>query len=266
MRIRLVRLCSSVLSLSVVAACGQTSAPGTSTAWKDGSFRVDVARVLARSAIVLAQPNRRRNQALPLGNGSLGAAVWSEDGMTVQLNRMDTLPYRLSPGWFVIPGLTALTSARDYTGRLSLYDGEFKESGGGMTATAYMEPGTDTLIVDVTGARPGDEQTAQLRLWKPRKTQAAADGAVAMLSSSWVDDIDPGSSGRAFGALAAITAEGRDVTAEVTDALTVTVKFKPDAQGHFRVIAAAPHFDGTSDALAAARPALTAGNAGAHAS
>jgi hypothetical protein len=240
------------------------SAPGTSTAWKDGVFHVDEAGVLGRSAIVLGQPNARRNQAMPLGNGSLGAAVWSDNGLSAQLNRMDTLPYRLSPGWVVIPGLAALTGAKDYSGRLSLYDGEFTESGGGMTATAYVEPGTDTLVVDVTGAKPGEAQTAELKLWKPRKSQAVAKGAVAMLYSSWVDDIDPGASGRRFGALAAITAEGRDVSAVVTDPLSVTVTFKPDAQGHFRVIAAAPHYDGTMDALAVARPALVAGKVAAH--
>ena len=259
-------LAASAWTLSVLAWSGwaQTSAPDASTAWHDGQFHVDVEGVLGRSAIVLGQPNARSNQAMPLGNGSLGAAVWSENGLTAQLNRMDTLPYRLSPGWVIIPGLTALTSARDYSGRLNLYDGEFKESGGGMTATAYVEPATDTLIVDVTGAKPGKEQTAQLKLWEPRKTKAAVNGAVGMLSYSWMDDIDPGASGRPFGALAAITAEGQDVTAAVTDPFTVTVKFKPDAQGHFRVIAAAPHYDGTMNAFAVARPALKADTIVAH--
>jgi hypothetical protein len=259
------RLCAVVVASSglVVAGWGQ-SAPVATTAWKDGVFHVDEAGVLGRSAIVLGQPNARRNQAMPLGNGSLGVAVWSENGLSAQLNRMDTLPYRLSPGWVMIPGLAALTSAKDYSGRLSLYDGEFTESGGGMTATAYVEPGSDTLIVDVTGAKPGETQTAELKLWAPRKSQAAASGTVGMLSSSWVDDIDPGASGRRFGALAAITAEGRDVSAVVTDPLTVTVTFKPDARGHFRVIAAAPHYDGTMEALAVARPALVAGKVAAH--
>jgi len=64
---------------------------------------------------------------MPLGNGRLGVAVWSADGLTAQLNRADTLPERLSRGQVVIPGLSALISAKDYTGRLNLYDGEFRE-------------------------------------------------------------------------------------------------------------------------------------------
>jgi hypothetical protein len=141
----------------------QTGAAVDATAWCDGKFQTDAGGVLGRSAILLGQPNLNANQAMPLGNGSVGAAVWSENGMTAQLNRMDTLPYRLSPGWVTIPGIASLTGAKDYSGRLSLYDGEFRESGGGMTATAYVQPGTDTLIVDVTGAEPGKEQIAQLR-------------------------------------------------------------------------------------------------------
>jgi hypothetical protein len=263
---RLASLSASVLISSALLGAGQaqTSAPNASTAWRDGEFHVDVAGVLGRSAIVLAQPNVKRTQAMPLGNGSLGAAVWAENGFTAQLNRMDTLPYRLSPGWVVIPGLAALTGAKDYSGRLDLYNGEFKQSGGGMTATTYIEPGTDTLIIDVTGAKPGEEQTAQLKLWEPRKTKSAAKGPVAMLFSGWVDEIDPGSSGRPFGALAAITAEGQNVTASVTDGLTVTVKFKPGPRGHFRVIVAAPHFDGKTGPMAVARPALQAGKVEAH--
>ena len=82
-----------------------------------------------------------------------------------QLNRADTLPDRLSPGEVVIPSLSALTQAKDYSGRLNLYDGQYEERGGGMTATAYVQPDTDTLVVDVTGANPAEPQTALLRLW-----------------------------------------------------------------------------------------------------
>lgn len=238
-------------------------APAT-TAWRDGSFHVDVPGVISRSIIILAQPNLATEQAMPLGNGSLGVAVWSQDGLTAQLNRADTMPGRLSPGEIVIPGLAALTAAKDYSGRLNLYDGEFQEQGGGMTATAYVQPQTDTLVIDVTGAPAAVEQTAILRLWSPRKPHAAASGRVAYLSQSWLDDKNPGASGRPFGALAAVTADGRNVSASVTDPLTVTVSFMPYADGHFRVVVASPHFDGKTSAPAAARPALLAGPAAEH--
>jgi len=246
------------------ASAAQSTASDPATAWRDGKFHVDVAGVIGRSAIVLGQPNVEAAQAMPLGNGQLGVAVWSANGLTAQLNRNDTLPDRLSPGEVMIPGLSALTEARDYAGRLNLYDGEFEEHGGGMTATAYVQPDTATLIVDVTGAPPDKEQTAQLKLWSPRTPQAVAKSRMGWLSQSWIDDKNPGASGRPFGSLSAITAEGRDVEAAVTDPLTITVSFKPYADGHFRIIVASPHYDGKVEAQAALRSSLVAGDAAAH--
>ena len=259
------RICLALLLSALSPWVGAQQAPeDATTAWHEGRFQVDAAGVLSRSAIVLERPNLQAIQAMPLGNGSLGVAVWSENGLTAQLNRADTLPKRLSTGQVVIPGLLALTQAKDYAGRLDFYDGEFQEHGGGMTATAYVQPGTDMLIIEVTGAKADEAQTAQLKLWEPRTTTAVAKGAVGLLSQGWVDEIDPGASGRPFGALAAITAEGREVSAAVTDPLTVTVAFKPNADGHFKIIVASPHYDGKLDALTVARPALSPGNGQAH--
>lgn len=254
---------AAAMMLGSAAAWAQTNAPPT-TAWQHGQFRVDTAGVIHRSDIVLERPNRDAAEAVPLGNGRLGAAVWSADGLTVQLNRADTLPDRLSPGQLVIPGLSRLTGAPDYSGRLDLYDGEMREQGHGMTAAVWVEAATDTLVVDVTGADPGKMQTAQLHLWSPRKPQPGASGAAAFLSEAWTDSTNPGASGRRFGSLAAVTAIGRNVTASVTNPLTVSVSFKPAADGHFRVLVAAPHYQGAPDALGAARPALVSPSAAAH--
>jgi hypothetical protein len=254
-----------LLCLVFTAEVGaQSSPPDSTTAWHDGKFQVDVAGVLSRSSVILSQPNMKANQALPLGNGRLGVAVWSENGLTAQLNRVDTLPDRLSPGRVVIPSLSSLTQAKDYAGRLDLYDGEFQEHGGGMAATAYVQPDTDTLIIDVTGTKVDEPQTAQLKLWEPRTTRAVAKGQVGLLSQGWIDDLNPGASGRPFGALSAIRVEARDVSVVVTDPLTVTVTFKPDADGHFKVVVASPHYDGKLDPLTVARPALSAGTPTAH--
>lgn len=234
------------------------------SAWHDGGFRVDVPGVIGRSDIVLGRANRDAGEAMPLGNGKLGVAVWSAEGFTAQLNRNDTMPDRLSPGQVTIPGLAALTGAKDYAGRLDLYHGEFREQGGGMAATAFVEPDSDVLIVDVTGANPNEQQTALLKLWAPRTPQAATQGRAGLLSQAWVDNKNPGASGRAFGTLSAITAQGRGVSAAVTDPLTVTVSFKPFEDGHFRVIVAVPHYDGSGDVEKIADRALFAQPGTAH--
>jgi hypothetical protein len=231
---------------------------GASTAWHDGAFREDVPGVVGRSDVVLGQPNTAPAQAMPLGNGSLGAGVWAANGFTAQLNRADTLPDRLSPGQLVIPGLAALTGAADYRGRLDLYDGVLTESGGGMTATAYVRADTDELVVDVTGADPASTQSVQLHLWQPRTPTTQVIGSVGALSQTWVDNIQPGGGGQTFGALAAATVGGRDVTASVVDPVTVQLSFRPNRNGSYQVVVAAPQWTGGDTATVAAKVARDA--------
>lgn len=255
-------LAAGTLAAGVIPAAGTASAAqGTTTAWQNGRFVVDPAGVTARSDIVLDQPNTQPDQSMPLGDGQLGAAVWAANGMTIQLNRADTMPYRRSPGWIVIPGLSQLTSAPDFHATLDLYNGQLTESGGGMTATVWVEAGQPDVVVSVTGADPDTTQTAQVELWQPRTPTANANGAIGTLAQTWTDDGDPaypGGTGDTYGSLAAITAAGRDVTASVASPLSVQVSFKPDASGSYRVVVAAPHWAG-GNALATAGPLLAAG-------
>jgi alpha-L-fucosidase 2 len=238
-------LLAAILLLSAAPLCAQ---PPATTAWRDGTFHLNSARVVSESDIILGQPNLKAAEALPLGNGRLGAAVWSANGLTIQLNRADTLPHRLSPGQITVPGLAQLTHAADYRGRLDIYNGAFVERGGGMSATVYVQPHSDILIVDVTGANPSEPQTATLQLWEPRAPKASAHSAVGVLAETWLDDVDPGASGQRFGSLAAITAEGRNGTVSVTHSRAVTLTVTPNANGSFRILIAAPRYMESGDA------------------
>jgi alpha-L-fucosidase 2 len=241
-----VHLFKPIFAVALIIAPGAAAQQSPSvTAWKSGHFAIDTAGLLSRSDIVLTQPNPLPEEAMPMGNGRLGVAVWSAGGFTAQLNRADTLPHRDSPGQLVIPSLAALTSAGNFKGRLDLYNGTLVEHGGGLTLTAYVQASTDTFVVDVTGADPDSIQTAELRLWPPRTPQATASGKIGTLSQAWVDHYGPGASGETFGALAAVTAVGREVSAAITNSRAVTVTFKPEADGHFQVIVASPAFRGT---------------------
>jgi hypothetical protein len=219
------------------------AATGT-TAWRTGSFVVDTPNVVRRSDIVLGSPNNSASQFVPLGNGSLGAAVWAAGGFTAQLNRTDTFPDRKSPGQVTIPGLSRLTTAADFNGYLDLYDGTLHESGGGMTLTAYLRADAAELVVDVTGADPNSSQTAQVALWSGRSPSAQASGAVATLAETWVDNSGSGNSGQTFGSLAAVTAGGRGVTASNPNSTTARVSFQPNTDGSFRVVVGAPAWTG----------------------
>jgi hypothetical protein len=222
------------------------------TAWRTDHFHVDVANVVRQSNVILLQPNMNANQSMPLGNGKLGVAIWSGNGLTVQLNRVDTFPNRKSPGQVVIPGLSVLTKGANYHGSLDLYDAMFRESGGKMTATAYILQNKDELIIDVTGANPNETQTAQIQLWPGRSPTARADGAFASLAETFVDNpgcCGAGASNQTFGSLAGITAGGRNVTASVVNPTTIQVSFKPNTNGSFRIVVASPSWAGKGNAL-----------------
>ena len=153
---------AAVLAQPAVAA-------SVTTAWQNGSFSLNPAGVVAESDIVLGAANTADSQSLPLGNGSLGVAAWAANGFTAQLNRSDTMPYRLSPGQVNIPGLSAMTSASNFSGTLDLYDGVLDESGGGMSMQAWVPAGKDELVVNVTGANPGAQRRRPtLNLWSGR--------------------------------------------------------------------------------------------------
>ncbi|MET3653509.1 glycosyl hydrolase family 95 catalytic domain-containing protein [Dyella japonica] len=217
----------------------------------------EVAGEVSRSDIAIGQPNVLPSQAVGLGNGKLGAAFWAADGLTIQLNRIDTLPYRRSPGQLVFPDLKIMTADRAFHGRVRLYDGALEESGGGVALNAWVDRDTDRVVIDLDGLPASTTQRIRLQLWAPRTPHAFTDGDAALLAESWRDDTLPGASGRSFGSLAGVRVLGRQVHAAVIDARTVEVTALPDSSGHLRVIAGAPAFDGSNTAREAIQQALS---------
>ncbi len=239
------------LTEAVFCAGAQETVLKPTSAWRDGSFNIDVKGVVSRSDIVLQRPNLQREESMPLGNGRLGLGVWSQECFTAQLNRQDTLPKRLSPGQIVIPSLCKLTNAADFRGRLDLYDGEFVEHGGGMTAITYVDDADDVMVVDVKGADPKARQTAELRLWSPRKPEVDVNGDIAALAETWLDSNELGATGLTFGSLAAVTADGEAVHVASVSRLAVKVTFRPHPDGSFRIFVASPTWQGGDAASSA---------------
>jgi len=200
------------IAVPVAVSIQPAGAATVTTAWQNGSFSLNPSGVVSESDVVLGAANTASSQSLPLGNGSLGVAAWAANGFTAQLNRSDTMPYRLSPGQVNIPGLSTMTSASNFSGTLDLYNGVLDETGGGMSLQAWVPAGKDELIVNVTGANPSTQETATLNLWSGRSPSTAASGAIGSLAQTWTDT-QTGISGQTFGAMAAITAGGQNVSA-----------------------------------------------------
>jgi hypothetical protein len=240
-------------------AASATSGPSTTSverpavAWRDGGLHVDTEGVVSRSDLILEQPAWRDEQSMPLGNGRLGAAVWNRNGFTAQLNRNDTFPGLKSAGRLVVPGLMQLAAAQDYRGRLGLYDAELSQRGGGMTARAFVRADTDQLVLDVTGAPSRKRQTAELTLPATRTPQTYAAQGIAALAETFGGD-----DGRTTGAVAAITAEARDVSASVVDDRTVRLSFTPRSDGDFRLVVGVPSYTG-GELATASRKAVAGG-------
>jgi hypothetical protein len=210
-------------------------------------FAVDAPNVVRSSNIVLSKANVAPQNAIALGNGTLGVAAWAANGFTAQLNRSDTFPDRKALGQVVIPGLSPLTGAADFSGYVDLYNATLIESGGGMTATAYVRADAPEMVVEVTGADPNASQTVQIKLWSGRSPTGTASAGIATLAETWQDSSASsglGASGQTFGVLSALTVGGRNVVASVVDALTVQVSFQPRSDGSFRVLVAAPQWAG----------------------
>ncbi|GLY90292.1 glycosyl hydrolase family 95 catalytic domain-containing protein [Actinoallomurus iriomotensis] len=261
-RLSILIACAAVTAAMVAPIAPAGAAPPPTTAWRHGALQTDPRGVVSRSDLVLQSPPWQNHQSMPLGNGRLGAAVWSEDGLTAQLNRSDTLPDLKSAGQLVVPGLFPLMSAADYRGRLGLYDADLEQRGGGMTASARVRAGADQFVLDVTGADPNRTQTADLKLWQGRSPVTYASGGVAALAETFHDD----PSGTTSGAITAVTADGRQVHASVTGDLTVHLTFKPRQDGRFRIVVGVPAYKG-GDVASAARAAVRGGfDAGADAS
>ncbi|MGZ0152286.1 glycosyl hydrolase family 95 catalytic domain-containing protein [Kribbella sp. WER1] len=221
------------------------------TAWHDGALQADTAGLVSRSDLVQEGPAWKPYQAMPLGNGVLGAAVWAEKGYSAQLNRVDTFPDLKSAGRLVVPGLDSLMRADDYSGRLALYDGQLVQRGGGMTARSYVRADADQFVLEVTGADPSKPQTADLKLWAGRTPAVSAAGGVAALAETFHD----AASGSITGAVAALTAHAQGVTASVVDPLTVRLTFRPNADGSYKLVVGVPSYRG-GELRTAARKAV----------
>lgn len=250
-------LLMGLISLSTAAqqVNWRTTSEKITSAWREGKFQVNVPGVVSRSDIILQRPNMDRTEAMPLGNGRLGLAVWSQDGYTAQLNRGDTWPSRLSPGHVVLPGLKRLAEAPDYAARLNLYDGEFIEHGAGLTAVTYVDESIDAMVIEVRGAEPDVPQVAELKLWQGRNAKTLVRDQVGTISETWRDTNEMGASGLTFGSLSAIRVDGRDTHVSTDDSLTIKITFRPKSDGTFRVFVIAPEWHG-GDALGVGTSAL----------
>ena len=117
-----------------------------------GVLAVDYAKYLRKHDIVYNAPNPDPKQGLTVGNGKVGAMVWSQSGLTMQVGGVDASQQGAFSAGLVnldtTPGLDAGGGA--FQQRLALYDGTLvTKYGSDRTVTIMGAPGAEVLGISL---------------------------------------------------------------------------------------------------------------------
>ena len=144
---------SLALSLSVFAVltvCGTHAYDAQS-----GRVAVDMGAFLSQHDVVYrALPTRPYPQAMPVANGRVGAMVWQENGLTMQVHAVDAAPHSSYSQARVRISSEPKVEVEDFEQRLRLYDGDQTvRYNASVSARLFGVPGTELLGVAVRDTR-----------------------------------------------------------------------------------------------------------------
>jgi hypothetical protein len=245
-----------------------------------GALNVDYAKYLPRHDVVYNAPNTNPLHGLTVGNGRVGAMVWSQNGLTMQVGNVDASQQAAFSAGLVnintAPGLDA--GGGTFQQRLALYDGmlstKYGDGATGRTVTILGAPSSEVLGIHVADARPGvTAVTVDLSLWDVsalgnsgnvpnldtwKQVSTFADAAGAGLSRG---QTDPNKFGYTLGA----TVEGATFTTQAMGANRVRLSIPPAASYTIWIACAtrlnAPANDSVAEAKAALAKVKAAGYA-----
>jgi alpha-L-fucosidase 2 len=240
-----------------------------------GALNVDYAGYLSKHDVVFNKPNTNPLHGLTVGNGRVGAMVWSENGLTLQVSNVDTSPQTaFSAGLVNFSTSPALDDdATAFQQRLSLYAGTLSTRyADGRSVTILGSPNSEVLGIHVEDARPNvSAVTVELSLWDVSSLENS--GAVKNLDSwkqvaSHADASTAGiSRGQAdsdhFGYTLAATVEGAPFTTAAVGGNKVRLSIEPRTSYTIWIACAtrinAPDYDSVARAKAALHDTVAAG-------
>jgi hypothetical protein len=209
---------------------------------KTGSMDVDYAGYLSQHDVVFNQPITNPKYGATVGNGRMGAMVWNDNGLTMQVSGIDASEETCFSAGLVNlrtdPGMDA--GAGRFQQRLSLYDGILTTRyGADRTVTVMGKPDSEVMGIHVDDGRKGvSGVTLDLSLWDVshlgggdvpdiqtwRTVSTYADASGIGLSRGQTDAHN-------FGYTLAATVEGARFTTQTVDGNTVRL-----------IIAPSPHY------------------------
>lgn len=150
-----------------------------SVSFKDGKVHLDFQKLASRNDIVYLSPALFEFEAMPIGNGRLGAVVWNEDLLSLQLSHTDyygiEFPALCRIRLMSEPLLWGEVGKAkvEFEQRLSLADGEIrmrsKSKDGSVTAEIFVAEGIDLLLIRLNDTRKAKRKVA-LEFWRDRKS------------------------------------------------------------------------------------------------
>ncbi len=234
-----------------------------------GALNVDYPAYLSKHDIVYNKPNTNPNYGLTVGNGRVGAMVWSANGLTMQVSGVDTSQQTAFSGGLVT---LATSPAMDsgyttYQQRLGLYDGLLTTTyDGDRTVTIMGSPNSEVLGIHVADSRSGVSSIAvdlslwdltslsnngnvrDLNTWKTVSTYADATGAGLSRGQTDADH---------FGYTLATTVEGATFTTQTLSSTKVRLNITPSSSYTIWIACASRLNASNYDSLSAAKALLS---------
>jgi alpha-L-fucosidase 2 len=255
-----------------------TSAPGTTVVdgptgeafdTARGTLNVDYAGYFSKHDVVYNKANTNALYGLPVGNGRVGALVWSaNNGLTMQVSGVDTSQQTAfgagNVSFTTNPALDA--GSTTFQQRLALFDGALSTTyDANRTVTILGAAGSEVIGIHVADTRTGvTSATLDLSLWDVsalgnsgnvpsidtwKKVTTWAEAASAGLSRGQTDANN-------FGYSLGATVEGATFTTQAVNASTVRLTITPTAS-YTIWIACASRLDAANhDSVTQAKAAL----------
>ena len=203
-----------------------------------GTMDVDYAGYLSQHDIVFNKPITNPIHGATVGNGRMGAMVWNEHGLTMQVTGVDASEETAFSAGLVnlqtAPGIDA--GAAKFQQRLSLYDGVLTTSyDKNRTVTVMGAPNSEVMGIHVDDRRAAVSSiTLDLSLWEVSKLGGGdvPDIGTWRTVSTYADSTGAGLSrgqtdANNFGYTLAATVEGAHFTTQTVNANKVRLIIKP---------------------------------------
>jgi len=216
------------------------SVASTSLNMASGTLDVDYAQYLAKHDVVFNQPIIDPDHGPTVGTGRVGAMIWNQDGLQMQLSGVDAAEETAFSAGFVhlytTPGMDKAYSR--FQQRLSIYDGVLTAKyDHDRTVTVMGSPNSEVMGIHVSDSRPDvSEVTLDLGIWDVRRLNGgdvpniAAWRSVATYADSKEIGLTRGQGDpNHFGYTLSARVQGARFSTRVVDANTTRMVIEPSS-------------------------------------